>query len=92
MIVSAKPFGPNDISLVVNIQTACNNEYLVFLQAYQPSEAIKPGDMLSKRESVKEFSAKELPIDAPTTVRQMLEQYQVPTLTLKGYCDIRLDN
>lgn len=40
--------------------------------------------MLSKRESVKEFSAKELPIDAPTTVRQMLEQYQVPTLSLKG--------
>lgn len=33
---------------------------------------------------MKEFSAKELPIDAPTTVRQMLEQYQVPTLSLKG--------
>lgn len=53
---------------------------------------------------MKEFSAKELPIDAPTTVRQMLEQYQVPTLSLKGIfmykterarvdpCDIRLDN
>jgi len=52
-------------------------------QAYQPSEAIKPGDMLSKRESVKEFSAKELPIDAPTTVRQMLEQYQAFKRLLK---------
>jgi cohesin loading factor subunit SCC2 len=50
-------------------------------QAFQPNEAIKPGDMLTKRET-KEFSTKELPIETPITVRQMLQQYQVTICSL----------
>ncbi|KAG6556205.1 hypothetical protein Mapa_002146 [Marchantia paleacea] len=51
-------------------------------QAYAPSETIKPGDVLSRRD-IKEFSTRELPIEPPTTVRQMLEQYQAFKRLLK---------
>jgi hypothetical protein len=61
------------------------------VQAFQPNEAIKPGDMLTKRET-KEFSTKELPIEIPITVRQMLQQYQVTivlcySLPFSAYCN-----
>jgi len=46
-------------------------------QAYQPTEAIKTGDMLSKRENVKELNLRELLVEPSTTVQQMLEQYKV---------------
>lgn len=52
-------------------------------QSYQPTEVIKPVDMLSKRESMKEFNLKELPVESPTTVRQMLEQYKAFKRLLK---------
>ncbi|KAL2629314.1 hypothetical protein R1flu_014000 [Riccia fluitans] len=51
-------------------------------QAYTPSETIKPGEILSRRD-VKEFSTRELPVESPTTVRQMLEQYQAFKRLLK---------
>lgn len=38
---------------------------------------IKAGDILAKREGVKEFNLKELEVESSTTARQMLEQYKV---------------
>lgn len=52
-------------------------------EAYQPTEVIKPGDMLAKREGVKEFNLKDLPVESSTTVRQMLEQYKAFKRLLK---------
>lgn len=43
-------------------------------QAFSPTEAIKSGEVLS-RQSI-HFSVKDTPIAVPTTVREMLEQYQ----------------
>lgn len=51
-------------------------------QAFQPSEVIKAGDIISRREVVP-FSSKELPLRPPDTMRQMLEQYQAFKILLK---------
>ncbi|CAM6093121.1 unnamed protein product [Calypogeia fissa] len=52
-------------------------------QDYSPTETIKPGDIISRRDTIKEFSTAELPTDTATTVRQMLEQYQAFKRLLK---------
>eukprot|EP00250_Pteridium_aquilinum_P012903 c21018_g1_i1 orf=256-5733(+) len=44
-------------------------------QAFTPTEQIKPGDTLS-RQSLKDFSFKEIPTGLTNTIKQMLEQYQ----------------
>jgi cohesin loading factor subunit SCC2 len=52
-------------------------------QAYQPTEVIKPGDMLTRREGMKEFNLKGLPLESSTTTQQMVEQYKVFKRLLK---------
>ncbi|MCO5609932.1 hypothetical protein L7F22_064167 [Adiantum nelumboides] len=44
-------------------------------QVFTPTEPIKPGETLS-RQSLKDFSFKEIPTGSTKTIKQMLEQYQ----------------
>ncbi|KAH7414591.1 hypothetical protein KP509_14G000800 [Ceratopteris richardii] len=44
-------------------------------QGFTPTEAMKAGETLS-RQSLKDFSFKEIPTGSPNTIKQMLEQYQ----------------
>lgn len=51
-------------------------------QAFQPSDALKAGEVLLRRDA-ETFSCKELPWGPPDTMRQMLEQYQSFKMLLK---------